>query len=170
MEMNFCRRCGSRLTDKTNGVYVCENGHTLFANSAPTVGMFFVTDDNQILLSVRGIEPLKGMLDTPGGFVDSAETFEEALARELQEELGLDDSQYETPKYLCSASSEYLYQNENRNVLTVFFWSKLHPGAQPVADDDVADIKFAPVNDINIDEIGGRDIKTALAKIREILL
>jgi 8-oxo-dGTP pyrophosphatase MutT (NUDIX family) len=42
------------------------------------------------LLTVRrGIEPQKGHLALPGGFIDYGETWEEAAKREAQEETGL---------------------------------------------------------------------------------
>ncbi|MBI3889273.1 NUDIX domain-containing protein [Candidatus Saccharibacteria bacterium] len=77
MEMNFCRRCAAALTSIVPSVYKCEKGHTLYVNAAPCVGVFFVTEDDQVLLSVRGIEPFKGMLDSFGGFVDDQETVED---------------------------------------------------------------------------------------------
>ena len=103
MDMNFCRRCGAPLTNVENHVYKCANDHILFANANPTVGMFLITDDNKIVLAIRGVEPRKGMLDTPGGFVDGEEPLEDALARELEEELSLNASEYTTPQFLCSA-------------------------------------------------------------------
>lgn len=170
MEMNFCRRCGTKLTHTSGEAYVCENGHRLYTNAAPTAGIFFVTDDNQVLLTIRGIEPKKGMLDTPGGFVDAGETVEQALARELVEELELTDDQYETPQFLCTATNNYSYDGEDRAVLSMLYWSKLKPSANPVARDDVAGIKTMHLADINIDDIGGDDIKTGMKKLQELLL
>jgi len=170
MEMNFCRRCGTKLTDKSDGAYVCENGHQLFAAAAPTVGIFFVTEDNQVLFAVRGIEPHKGMLDTPGGFVDVGESAEEALARELVEELGLSEDQYEPLQFVCTAVSDYSYDGEERAVLSTLFWSRLRPGANPVARDDVADTKFIPLAEINLDDVGNKDIKFGVQKLRELFL
>ena len=70
MEMNFCRRCGTPLAHKGGNAYTCTNSHQLYVNAAPTVGVFLIADDGQVLLARRGIEPGKGLLDTFGGFAD----------------------------------------------------------------------------------------------------
>ena len=45
--------------------------------------------DNKILLIKRGNEPFKGFWALPGGYVDWNESTEEAVAREMMEETGL---------------------------------------------------------------------------------
>ena len=57
----------------------------------PIVGVGGVIVDNgQIVLIRRGHEPMKGHWSLPGGGVDVGETLEEAVAREVLEETGLD--------------------------------------------------------------------------------
>ena len=45
---------------------------------------------NKIVLIKRAVEPFKGMLDFPGGFVEYGETVEHAVVREAMEETGLE--------------------------------------------------------------------------------
>jgi ADP-ribose pyrophosphatase YjhB (NUDIX family) len=45
--------------------------------------------DGGLLLVRRGIEPGKGKLALPGGYVDHGETWQEAGAREVREETGI---------------------------------------------------------------------------------
>lgn len=168
MEMNFCRRCGTQLTEQSPGVFTCMSGHTLYSNAAPTAGIFFVTDDSHVLLSIRGIEPFKGMLDSFGGFVDEQETAEEALARELHEELGLSPNQYDTPVYLSTETSVYPYQGEDRTVFSVFFWSRLKPGVTPTPADDVAGIEKVPLAAIDFTKLDNADVKNALQKLQKL--
>ena len=47
------------------------------------------------------------MLDLPGGFVDENERLEEALQREVKEELGISIDNW---KYLTSQANRYLYK------------------------------------------------------------
>src|SRR5438477_12044149 len=100
MDMNYCRRCGRSLQQQQANVFACEDGHTLYRNSSPAVGIILVNDKKETLVAVRGIEPGKGKLDMPGGFCDDAETAEAALERELREELHLEPSRYSPPQYL----------------------------------------------------------------------
>ncbi|MFZ2411920.1 MAG: NUDIX domain-containing protein, partial [Candidatus Methanoperedens sp.] len=44
----------------------------------------------EVLFTIRKHAPFAGMLDFPGGFVDYEENAEEALSREIKEELNLE--------------------------------------------------------------------------------
>ena len=169
MELNYCRRCGAELTSSAPGVFTCQNGHSSYPNPAPCVGLFLFDSDDNLLLGVRGVEPQKGTLDAFGGFVDGAESIEEALAREIKEELGLDSNEYTTPIYLTSASSSYDYQGETRTVLSSLFYAYLLPGASPVAKDDVASIHVANMSDVSVDEIGNDDIRKGFVALKQRL-
>ena len=168
MELNYCRRCGAELKKKTGNAYACANGHTLFPNPAPTVGVFLFDTDGKVIMSVRGIEPNKGRLDSIGGFVDDGETFEQALEREVREETGLVPDDYSTPMYLTSAPSGYEYDGEVRSVLSCFFTATLREGAEPVASDDVASFVHLRPQDIDPDDVGdAQDVRSAIGKLLE---
>lgn len=168
--MNFCRRCGTLLNLDTSGAYRCEKGHVLYVNAAPAAGVFFVTQDNQILLSVRGIEPFIGRLDSFGGFIDEQETAEDALTRELVEELGLTSDQYEPPVFLSTETGYYPYDNESRSILSIFFWSRLRLNANPIPADDVAEIKTIPLAKVNLAQMDNIDVRKAVQKLQKIIL
>lgn len=64
----------------------------------PTCGQYYdrhlvvdgvVEKNGKILLIRRGIEPNKGMMALPGGYIDWNETAEEAVVREVLEETGV---------------------------------------------------------------------------------
>lgn len=167
--MKFCRRCGSRLTNVDRHVFSCSNGHTIFANCSPSTGIFFITDKNTVLLSKRGIEPHKGMLDAFGGFIDGEETVEEALERELLEETELSPEDYEAPRYLCSSIGHYPYQDDVIPVITILFWTKLKPEAFPKPKDDVADIVEVSLADIDLSEIHDEDIRQGILELQKIM-
>lgn len=170
MEMNFCRRCGSDLANDGGGVFTCKNNHTLFLNAVPTTNVFFINNNNEVLLSVRGIDPYKGKLDAFGGFLEENESAEEGLAREITEELQLTPDQYSRPEFLCSSTSPYPFGGETRTVFAVLFWSQLSPDANPIPSDDVAATKLLPLDQINLADVAADDIRKGIEKLRELFL
>lgn len=169
MEMNFCRRCGEALQHATNHVYSCQNDHTIFKNASPTVGIFLLDKNNQLVLPARGIEPHIGTVDTVGGFVDENETLEDALYRELSEESGLSRDDITAPQYLMSYSGSYRYENEDIPVLATFFWAKLVSNKSPVPKDDVERYivcSFSKTSQLNLYPGG---VSMALDQLQEIV-
>jgi 8-oxo-dGTP diphosphatase len=59
-----------------------------YANRGVSIDALIVKN-NKILLIKRGSEPFKGFWGIPGGYVDWEESAEEAVKREVSEELGL---------------------------------------------------------------------------------
>lgn len=166
MDLNYCRRCGSKLTQKTNTLYLCGSQHSIFLNPSPTVGVFFIDDKNNVILSRRGIEPNKNMLDSFGGFLDGMETFEQALERELIEELNIHPSNYTKPQFLCSGISGYSYAGEDVPVVTVCFWAKLVGEPKLVAADDVAEVVILPIDHVDLDDLCNEDIRIGFIELK----
>lgn len=167
--MNFCRRCGASLTKKSDTAYVCTNNHTLYSNPAPTVGIFLLADNGDIVLSVRGIDPGKGGLDTIGGFVDANETFEQAIEREILEETGLRSDKYSQLTYLTSAPSNYEFSGEIRSVLSCFYYATLVPDAEPTPSDDVAELVYIAPADIIVDELWSNDTRIGIQALLTVI-
>ena len=71
-----------------------------------------------MVVLVRGKEPGRGQWDLPGGFVDPGETAEEALAREVREEIGLEVT---TTRYLGSWPNVYEYMGVRYRTLDMGF-------------------------------------------------
>lgn len=85
----YCLRCGD-ITENEGNACKCRNcGYLHYINPNPTVSALILSKDGKILLATRAINPHKGKLDTPGGFVELGETFEDAIKREVKEELGV---------------------------------------------------------------------------------
>lgn len=60
-----------------------------YKNPTPTTNIVIIKDD-KVCLVKRKIEPYRGRIALPGGFVDYGETVEGAAIRESKEETGLD--------------------------------------------------------------------------------
>jgi ADP-ribose pyrophosphatase YjhB (NUDIX family) len=99
----------------------------------------------------------------PGGFVDMNETAEEALIRELKEELDIDVKEME---YLFSLPNEYDFSGVIVHTLDLFFRVVVDDDVEIKACDDVALAQFYDLKDVNIDDIGLDSIKKAIVKIK----
>jgi NAD+ diphosphatase len=171
VEIKFCRRCGAGLTQKGVGRYICTNNHELFyKTSGVAVGLLLVDQTNRALLSVRGIDPGKGKLDIPGGFVEFGETLEQAVAREIKEELTLEAGQYGDPQYLLSSMNEYPYDGEVLYPYDVFFWTRISVGATITPQDDVADAKWFKLETLNPEDFAFDTSRRALKLLKQKLI
>ena len=167
MEENYCRRCGSPLEQKGYRYFVCEQNHQIYINPRPTNGIFIFNSDGNALLSRRGIEPGKGMLDTFGGFIELDETAEQSAMRELKEETGLTEKDYEPLRYLASGVGKYPFDGDILPVLTFFYWTRLIGDTKLTAADDVAEIIELPLNAIDPQQLHSDDVRTGLTALKE---
>ncbi|WP_199898746.1 NAD(+) diphosphatase [Prolixibacter bellariivorans] len=86
----FCGKCGSRTEHKSNErAVVCPNCHiTVYPKISPAIIVAIVSGDK--LLLARNANFRGNWFSLVAGYVDVGETLEEALAREVKEEVGLD--------------------------------------------------------------------------------
>jgi NAD+ diphosphatase len=146
----YCHLCGGLNIKGKTQPSECSNCHNLrFENASPTVDLILFNEEGKVLITERGVDPAKGKYDLPGGFVDLDETLEEAIAREVQEELGLAPDDYTTPVYQESQSVQYSYSKEVRTVLGSIFAAKLKTKQKINPQDDVASIKFVSIDDLS---------------------
>ena len=92
----FCPKCGSdHFRSKEDNSLQCDAcGFRFYYNAASSVAAIILDEQGRLLLTRRAIDPFKGTLDLPGGFVSVDESSEEALAREIEEELGAEVLEY----------------------------------------------------------------------------
>lgn len=169
MEMNFCRRCSAPLENVKGHVYKCQNGHIIYANSSPCTSIFLLTPDNKVLLSVRGIDPHKGMLDSFGGFADGAEKLDDCALRELHEETGLTSEDHEPLRYLCTEIDNYPYKGEEIPYSGVYYWTRLTSNKQTVPSDDVAEIRSFDADEVDIKLLHDDATRQGFLRLRDII-
>ncbi|GAA3764421.1 NUDIX domain-containing protein [Streptomyces tremellae] len=91
---SHCADCGTRYPTPTGWPRTCPAcGATAYRNPLPVaVALLPVTDEQGTALVAvrRTIEPQRGGLALPGGFVDADETWQRAVVRELREETGIE--------------------------------------------------------------------------------
>ena len=166
--MNFCRRCGTALTRVGDNAYRCVNNHEIFLNSAPTVGIFLIANDGEVLLSRRGIQPGKGLLDAFGGFVDGSESLEDATKRELQEELSLERHEYGDLHFIASYEATYLFGGEHLPIASCVFWADLLTDRRLMPSEDVAEIVKLPITSIDESQLHNDDIVRAVQALKAL--
>lgn len=91
IQFRHCPICGTAYQADQIGrpALDCRHcGYTLYENQIATVGAI-IRRGRQVLLAQRGIDPNQGTWDLPGGFVDPSETIEDAILREVEEEMGV---------------------------------------------------------------------------------
>ena len=85
-----CSYCGNPFPDGLSWPRTCSAcGAISYANPTPVAVVVQPVDDG-VLCIRRGIEPGRGMLALPGGFINLGESWQAAAARELWEETGLE--------------------------------------------------------------------------------
>lgn len=136
---------------------------TFYKNTASGVGVFIRFED-RYLFAVRKNNPGKGMLDLPGGFVDPGESFEAAASRELKEELHLEINNF---SYLFSFPNLYEYKDVEYHVVDVFFESEIKELPEIIPDDDVQDVVWIKIDEIDIDSIAFKSLKKAVNALKE---
>jgi NAD+ diphosphatase len=105
----YCPKCGAAALRMEKGklLWCTACGFELYLNAAAAVAAVIEDDQGRVLITVRGKEPGKGKWDLPGGFADPGESAEDALRREVREEVGLEVT---TMQYLGSGPNTYEYR------------------------------------------------------------
>ncbi len=162
LNFTYCPKCSSQnLISRGNKALSCKDcDYILYQNNAAAVAVF-IRHDDKIILTRRAREPQKGLLDTPGGFVDPFESLEDALHREIKEELNL---QLTEVKYLTSAPNTYLYRGVTYLTTDCFFTAKAIDINQIKPADDVSDYILIKPADIDPQSIAFASVRSVLSK------
>jgi len=134
----YCPNCTSDIimVHDTNAVRCGACGYTYFHNAAAAVAGLVETDKGLLFIR-RASEPGLGLLDLPGGFVDHGESLEQALIRELREEIGVGVIDL---RYLASFPNIYVYKDVTYHTTDVFFTCRRTDGGLPRCNHEASEI------------------------------
>jgi len=160
-KFKFCPVCGSANWKINNfkSKHCADCGFTYYGNPSAAVACFIQNKDGDLLVCRRAHEPAKGTLDLPGGFVDLYESAEEALQREIKEELNLELTDI---RFFQSIPNLYEYSGMIIHTLDVIFTAKVVDLAPMQAADDVQEAFFMKLNTISPTDFGLDSIKKGI--------
>ncbi len=137
----FCPRCGSShfkpFSEKAHKCANCE--FELYSNASGAVVALIRNERDEILFTRRTFNPGKDTLDLPGGFIDPGETAEQALAREIHEELNLT---IEKAVYKGSFANEYVFSGLSVFTVDLLFECTVADFSVLQVSDDVSAYEF----------------------------
>jgi 8-oxo-dGTP diphosphatase len=140
----FCSACGGVLDEAQldgRARLVCRNcGRITYSNPIPSVAAI-IEQDGAVLLVQRAVEPGKGRWCLPGGFIETGESIEDAVVREVKEETGLDCQ----PLDILDARSDL--GGYYGDILIVCYRARVL-GGKPIAGDDAMDLGFFQISDV----------------------
>lgn len=148
----FCPRCGSNEFNVSGSrSFRCNNcNFELYINSVAAVVALIFNKDGKLLFTRRAVDPDKGMLDLPGGFVDPMESAEQAVKREIKEELGVD---VVSLKYFGSFSNEYKYSGLSIFTTDLTFLIQIDNFESITPLDDISSIEFYYPDEVDMNQL-----------------
>ena len=102
------------------------------------------------------------MYDLPGGFLDYQETGEEAVIREIYEELNIKIKRLE---YICTRPNRYLYKRVEYQTLDLFYRCYPVDLDNIIPRDDVADYAFISRREIVLSKLAFVSHREAIIKM-----
>ncbi len=161
-KFSYCPSCGVKdvlLFDGVKKISCKKCSFTFFQNVAVSAGVI-LEYDGKILLTKRAEEPGKGKLDVPGGFVDPKESVEDAVKREIKEELGID---IETLEYFGSFPNIYEYKDMVYNVCDLFFLSKISAFPKDFDRAEIEELILLKASEIPTDKVAFESTRKCLS-------
>jgi NAD+ diphosphatase len=135
-----CPRCAAPLAVAGANPLVCGTcGFAYYFNPTVSAAGILVGADGRVLFIRRAHEPGKGALALAGGFVDAGERPEDALCREVREEVGVELTDV---TYLCSLPNRYPYRGVTYHVVDLVYTARVAAGAEARALDGVAAVEW----------------------------
>ncbi|PKO18996.1 MAG: nucleotide pyrophosphohydrolase [Chloroflexi bacterium HGW-Chloroflexi-10] len=162
-----CPRCGANnLQAHDAKSFCCPVCDFIYYHATNAAAVAVVVYAGQVIVTRRAFDPFRGRLAFPGGFVDYRETLEDALHRELREELNCHANGL---RYLCSAWDRYDYRDVTYFTSVAYFVTQLEDASGLAAADDVADFFWADPLQINPQDFAFQGDQIALCKYLELI-
>ncbi len=165
--MEYCYLCGESV-EARGEYFLCGGcGQKIYQNPKPCVDLAIFNSQGQVLLAKRANDPAKGKYDLPGGFVDlSDRSLEEAMAREIQEEMDVSPGDIRDVRYAMSYTGNYPWGKDvYKNLIAVFvgYCDKEYIDAR----DDVEELRWFSPAQIKPDMLSSSMLNEVIKKLVE---
>lgn len=162
----FCPRCGAPgfapHDERSNRCPEC--GFTYYHNAAASTVAVIENARGELLVARRALEPARGTLDLPGGFVDPGESVDEGCRREVREETGLEVTALE---FLFSLPNVYEYSGFRVDTTDCFFRCRVADTSCLHAADDAAALQWLPWTAVRPEDFGLHSIRRGIERLKQ---
>lgn len=143
--------------------YSCEKCNWEFYHNTAAAVAGILEYEGKYLCVIRNLDPAKGKLDFPGGFVDPMESAEHALSREIMEELGIE---LDSLSYLCTAPNIYEYKDVVYSTCDIFYTAKVSDINFNIEESEISGIKWLSADELNPEDFAFMSMKTAIELLK----
>lgn len=160
----FCPHCGSAqfLVHDARSKRCGACGFTFYQNAAAATVAVIVNERGELLVTRRALDPARGTLDLPGGFVDPGESVTDGVVREVEEETG---GKAVVDGLLFSLPNRYVYSGFTVDTSDLFFACHLREGDVLRANDDAQALMWLPLKDVRPADFGLTSIRRGVERI-----
>ena len=158
----FCPSCGFTalvISSTRNPFYCTKCSFEYYFNPAVAAAAFILRENGEVLFVERAREPARGKLGLPGGFIDLGETAEEAVRREILEEVGIKINEL---NYLFSFPNSYEYHAVTYSVLDLFYLIRVKDNEQATALEETSNVLWLPLKAVAEERLAFQSIQKAL--------
>lgn len=161
----WCPACGEpSLQASSEKSLRCDHCHFHYFHNVAATSSAIIECEGSILMVRRASDPAAGKLDLPGGFIEPGETAEQALTRELEEELGfVTENEY---VYLCNFTNLYQYDGIHYHTLDLYYLISETRRPPIRFADDVSGFEWLGADEIDESKICFDSVRNACAFYR----
>jgi len=162
---NYCPSCGSDAAAFDGfKMFCCKDCRFTYFHNVAAAAAAVLEYDESIVLVRRRRDPCSGKLDLPGGFIDPNESGEDAVRREIKEELSIELG---TIRYLTSQPNVYEYKGVTYFTCDLFFHSRLEALPACFDKNEIEEWMLLKLSDIRYDQIAFESTKSCLRLLKD---
>lgn len=160
----YCPCCGASefLTNDERSKRCSSCGFVYYHNASAATVAVILNQRGELLVARRALEPARGTLDLPGGFVDPGESIDEGCRREVLEETG---ATVKRMRYLFSQPNVYRFSGFDVHTADAFFACEILDETAVFGADDAADLRWIPLHELDPKAFGLDSVRAGVERM-----